>query len=113
MSVSDSEGTAPIRVARKVMPSIREPRMIDIQISVVPALRLRGCLKAGMPLEIASTPVSAVVPLENARRIRKIDSACAPCSVSMAGGLGTMPSVPIAKRARPTTTVMYIITTKK
>ncbi len=32
----------------------------------MPALRLRGSLKAGMPFEIASTPVSAVVPLENA-----------------------------------------------
>ena len=37
--------------------------MTDIQISVMPALRLRGSLKAVMPLEMASTPVSAVVPL--------------------------------------------------
>ena len=36
--------------------------MTDIQISVMPALRLRGSLNAGMPFEIASTPVSAVVP---------------------------------------------------
>ena len=30
--------------------------MPDIHTSVIPALRLRGCLNAGMPLEIASTP---------------------------------------------------------
>ena len=95
------------------MPSIKVPRMIDIQMSVVPALRLRGSRKAGMPLEMASTPVSAVVPLENARRIKKSEIACAPCSVSSAGGLGTIPRVPISKRTRPTATVMYIITTKK
>ena len=74
MTVSASEGTAPIWAARKVMPSNSEPRMTDIQISVMPALRLRGSLKAVMPLEIASTPVSAVVPLEKARRIRKSES---------------------------------------
>ena len=41
-------------------------RMPAIQSSVIPALRLRGSLKAGMPFEIASTPVRAVVPLEKA-----------------------------------------------
>ena len=50
--------------------------MADIQISVMPALRLRGSLKAVMPFEIASTPVSAVVPLANACRIRKAEIAC-------------------------------------
>ena len=40
--------------------------MPDIHSRVMPALRLRGSLKAGMPFEIASTPVSAVVPLEKA-----------------------------------------------
>ena len=54
------------------------PRMLDIQISVMPALWLRGCLKAGMPFEMASTPVKALVPLAKARRIRKSETACAP-----------------------------------
>ena len=53
------------------MPRNRKPRIPDIHRSVIPALRLRGSLNAGMPFEIASTPVSAVVPLENAWRIRK------------------------------------------
>ncbi len=38
---------------------------------VVAALRLFGLRKAGTPLEIASTPVSAAHPEENARASRK------------------------------------------
>ncbi len=66
ITVSCSEGTAPIGPARKLMPRNSEPRMPDIHIRVTPAFRLRGSLKAGMPFEMASTPVTAVVPLENA-----------------------------------------------
>ena len=40
------------------------------------AFLLRGCLKAMMPLEIASTPVSAVQPLANALSSKKIVMAC-------------------------------------
>ena len=39
--------------------------------SVVAALRLFGTRKAGTPLLIASTPVSAAQPEEKARRRRK------------------------------------------
>src|SRR3712207_8871388 len=39
--------------------------------SVVAALRLFGLRNAGTPLEIASTPVSAAQPEENARASRK------------------------------------------
>ena len=39
---------------------------------VVAAFLLLGGLNAGTPLLIASTPVSAVQPDENARRIRNI-----------------------------------------
>jgi hypothetical protein len=46
-----------------------------IQINVRPALRLRGSLKAMMPLLMASTPVRAVQPPENARRIKNKVSA--------------------------------------
>ena len=60
------------------MPSSSEPRMNDIQIKVMPALRLLGSRKAVMPFEMASTPVSEVVPLAKARRSRKRVSACAP-----------------------------------
>lgn len=38
--------------------------------SVLAALRLLGLRKAGTPLEIASTPVSAAQPEENARASR-------------------------------------------
>ena len=71
MTVSCSDGTAPIWPARKVMPSKsdaedgRHPDQGDAGVAAP------GSLKAVMPLEMASTPVSAVVPLENARRIRK------------------------------------------
>jgi hypothetical protein len=40
--------------------------MHDIQMSVMPAFLLRGSLNAGIPFEMASTPVSAVVPLAKA-----------------------------------------------
>ena len=68
--------------------------MPDIQISVMPALRLRGSLKAVMPFEIASTPVSAVVPLEKACSSRKRPSARVG-SISSGGGSATGCSVPV------------------
>ena len=40
--------------------------MTAIHARVIAAFRLRGSLKAVMPFEMASTPVSAVVPFENA-----------------------------------------------
>ena len=67
--------------------------MPDIQSSVIPALRLRGSLNAGMPFEIASTPVRAVVPLEKAWRTRKRPIARMG-STSRGGGSGTGCSVP-------------------
>ena len=76
MTVSSSEGTAPIGPARKLMLRKRVPRIAAIMIRVMPALRLRGSRKAVMPLEIASTPVRAAVPLENACRIRNGVIAC-------------------------------------
>ena len=52
------------------MKSNRAIKVATIQESVVAALRDSGGLKAGMPLEIASTPVSAVHPEANARSRR-------------------------------------------
>src|SRR6185436_20852879 len=52
-TVSASEGTAWMTLVRKEMPINKEPRISDIQIKVMPALRLRGSLKAVMPLEMA------------------------------------------------------------
>ena len=96
------------------MPSSSEPRMTDIQISVMPALRLRGSLKAGMPLEIASTPVRAVVPLEKARRIRNSDQRLR--AVQHLHGRRVDHRAQRARAdsaTRPTTTVTNIMTTKK
>ena len=42
--------------------------------SVVAALRLFGGLNAGTPLEMASTPVSAAQPEENARSSRNANA---------------------------------------
>jgi len=70
------------------MPRNSEPRMLDIHISVTPAFLLRGSLKAGIPLEIASTPVTAVVPLENACSSRNRPNARV-VSTSSGGGSGT------------------------
>ena len=42
--------------------------------SVVAALRLFGGLNAGTPLEMASTPVSAVQPEENVRTMRNTNA---------------------------------------
>ncbi len=65
--------------------------MTDIQIKVMPALRLRGSLKAVMPLEMASTPVSAVVPFANACKRRKGVSAPTVCNRVSSGGSITVP----------------------
>jgi len=54
-----------------VMPRNSVIRMPLIHIRVTAALWLRGSSKAVMPLEMASMPVRAALPLENARRIRK------------------------------------------
>src|SRR5260221_7634635 len=56
------------------MPRKSVPRITAIQVSVVAALRGPGFLKAGTPLEMASTPVIAVQPAANALRIRKSES---------------------------------------
>ncbi len=53
------------------MPMNSEPMMSAIVSSVVLAFLASGRRKAETPLEIASTPVSAVVPAAKARRIRK------------------------------------------
>ena len=86
--------------------------MPDIQSSVIPALRLRGSLKAGMPFEIASTPVSAVVPLEKACSSRKSPSARVG-AISSGGGSGIGWSAPAGSRTSPVPTVSNIMPTKK
>jgi hypothetical protein len=66
-------------------PMLRARMMIEISIviaipassaSVVAAFLLLGFWNAGTPLEIASTPVNAAQPEENARASRKIIATC-------------------------------------
>ncbi len=70
---------------------------MDIQIRVMPALRLRGSLKAVMPFEMASTPVSAVVPFANACRSKKgRNRPQLSQQYGASGGSTTVPSVPVS-----------------
>ena len=94
------------------MPRNSVPRMPAIHRSVIPALRLRGSLKAGMPFEIASTPVTAVVPLEKAWSSRNSPKARV-VSISSGGASASGCSVPVQWRKSATPTVRYIIATKK
>jgi hypothetical protein len=66
----------------------------------VAALRLFGGLNAGTPLEIASTPVSAVLPDANARIIRKAKAN----PVNTCSGSTSRPALG-ARRWLPNTTI--------
>ena len=101
-----------MRPARKLIARNSTPRIPDIHSSVIPALRLRGSLNAGMPFEIASTPVRAVVPLEKACRTRKRPIARVG-STSSGGGSAIGWSVPSRWRTSAVPTVSPIIATKK
>jgi hypothetical protein len=60
--------------------------MAPSRASVVAALRLFGSLNAGTPLLIASTPVSAAQPEENARSSRNPPARpTSPCSYADSG----------------------------
>ncbi len=76
--------------------------------SVVAAFRGCGRRNACTPSAMASTPVRAVAPEENARRIRNSDSACVSssgrCALSACGQ-------PPMQLAAPATSVAAIITT--
>ena len=64
-------GTGCSRWASTEMPKNSEPRMAAIHTRVVDAFFDSGFLNALTPLEIASTPVSATAPDENARISKK------------------------------------------
>src|SRR2546428_10181194 len=71
-----------------VRPRNRLPRIAAIQIIVVAAFFDAGGRKAGTPFEIASMPVKAVQPEENARRSRNSGS---PSTAGTGGGGGAPP----------------------
>ena len=72
-------------VVRNEIPRNIAIEMIPIIASVVEAFLAWGRRKAGTPFEIASTPVSAVAPDENAFRIVKIPTAATPVARSASG----------------------------
>ncbi len=79
---------------------------------VVAALRACGRRNAGTPLEMASTPVSAVAPDENA--LRRANTPMAPMVVAAPGSGSTsavMGGHPVVQRTRPMSTMTPIATT--
>ncbi len=87
MTVFVSVGTTCSFTARNESPRNITPSRLPIHISVVRAFRHSGGLKAGTPLEIASTPVTAAPPEANACRIR--NRLIAPVVSATSAGIGS------------------------
>src|SRR3989304_5030948 len=107
--VSSSEGTTPSPRASTVMPRKSVPRITAIHAGVMAAFRDSGGLNAGIPLEIASTPVRAVQPEENARRTRNHVNAV----VAAGGGVGSGRRSPLSQRRMPVATRTPNVTMKR
>ena len=81
--------------------------------SVSAAFRACGRRNAGTPSAIASTPVSAVAPDENARRIANTPIALAAVAALWIGSTGSVAGHPFRHCiARPTPTRIMIEATK-
>jgi len=76
--------------------------MVPMSSRVAAALALLGLRKAGTPLEMASTPVSAAQPEEKARSRMNVAAmpvrACPSAGTSSKPALGARPSVPVTSR---------------
>ena len=82
-----------------------KPRMKAIIVRVVRAFWLSGGLNAGTPLEIASVPVSAEHPDENARKMSHRLRPCVATTCSCGGAScrsepGVSPSITFARPVR-------------
>ncbi len=100
--------------ASTAMPRNSVPRITATQVRVIAAFRDSGLRNAWMPFEIASTPLNATAPDENARNNRKkeapVSSACAPVKCSRAlWSVGSLPSEPVATPISPATTSSVIM----
>ena len=62
------------RTASTAMPRNSPPRIVATHVSVIAALRDSGLRNAWIPFEIASTPLSATAPDENARSSKNTDA---------------------------------------
>src|SRR5438045_6797734 len=78
-------------------------RMPAIHIRVVEAMRDSGFLNAGMPLEMASTPVSAAQPDANARKTMNHVRLCEPVTTHLSENCAALRLGSIAMRMNPTT----------
>ena len=85
---------------------------------VVAAFLLLGFWNAGTPFEIASTPVRAAQPEENARSMRNpmasVDiAACSGSAISSKPALSACGRVPLASRKNPTAAIPRTLTMKR
>src|SRR6476469_1099154 len=92
-------------MARAVIPTNMATARVPIAVNVRAALRALGGWKAGTPLLMASTPVRAVQPDENALRARKSSASpvrpvCWACTDQPA--LSATGASPMSARVRPT-----------
>ena len=111
MTVLVSLGVTCSFIARNESPRNITPSRLPIHISVVRAFSHSGGLKAGTPLEIASTPVTAAPPDANACRIR--NRPIAPVVSATSGGTGSGCRSPASARTIPVPRSTNIITMKK
>ncbi len=74
VGVPDTNGTLCVSAARADTPRNMTPRIVLMRTSVVRALRACGFRKMLTPLEMASVPVMAELPLAKARRRKKADT---------------------------------------
>ena len=86
--------------------------IVPMIASVVAAFFACGRLKAGTPLEIASTPVSAVAPCENAFSSAKIVIPATAVAVSICSGTGMTLGQPPRHLTTPTPINTRMETTK-
>src|SRR5437899_1486597 len=105
MTVSSGRGRIPKSYVSTVIPRNRVIRIAPSHVRTTRAFWASGRLNAGTPSETASTPVSAVQPEENARRIRKSPTPSSPggcCGYGASGMKSKIAPSPPYTRSTPT-----------
>ena len=118
VGVPDTNGTLWVNADRTDTPRNMTPRIVLISTRVVRALRAWGLRKMLTPLEIASVPVMAELPLAKERRRKKADTPR--INPPLAWPIGTVPdcagwsgSVPADSRTSPKTISSAMLKMKK
>src|SRR5438128_2231380 len=104
MTVSSGRGRIPKSYVSTVIPRNRVIRIAPSHVRTTRAFWASGRLNAGTPSETASTPVSAVQPEENARRIRKSPTPSSPggcCGYGASGMKSKIAPSPPYTRSTP------------